>query len=425
MNEYGRHRCEELSRRRLSNKELRDELIRRQNMSTLCHCSAEIDRGTYLFFSVNDMFLGEGDYLLLLFSENGEPSDTQESGLDVYGRIYKYALIRDIAEAKLQGHFTYYSSELDGRLVFLIVFHYGLLPALRDGLISHLTRLCEETSADCRNKYDMDVKVYMSAVIDKPEDIASRYHRLLAAATLHRYIGKTTSVSVYPQNIPAPGSPSPNQLVAKDYAKRIANALIENGDYRTPLQEAISELEAAPHQSVDALKTHFGEFFESICADLKTRGLPLEIEQLRFELQSLLDSNNWIDPVRWLSALLDRAAERRVFKEQAHMERYLTLAETYIKAQLQNPLLSEKEIAEHIGISASYLSTLFRRQRQTTPTKYIRDLRLQQAVELLRTTNFTVLEVCSACGFGSPETFHRVFKAEFAISPGKLKKMNA
>ena len=107
------------------------------------------------------------------------------------------------------------------------------------------------------------------------------------------------------------------------------------------------------------------------------------------------------------------------------MERYLTQAETYIKEQLQNPLLSEKEIAGHIGISASYLSTLFRRQRQTTPTKYIRDLRLQKAAQLLRSTDLTVLEVCNACGFGSLETFHRVFKAEFAISPGKLKKMNA
>jgi len=424
MNDYGRQRCEELSRRKLSNKELRSELIRRQNMATLCHCSAEIDQGTYLFFSVNDMFLGDGDYVLLLFSENSEPSDRQESGLDVYGRIYEYALIRDIAEAKLQGHFTYYSSELDGRLVILIVFHYGLLPALRADLTSQLTRVCEEVCENCRDRYDMDVKAYMSAVIDAPEDIASRYHRLLASVTLHRYIGKPLSGTVFHEHEPAPGNQNPYELVVNELAKKIANRIIEDGDYQTPLREAIAELEAAPHQSVDALKAHFGEFFESICADLKIRGLQLDIEQLRFELQSLITGNKWSEPVDWIAGMLDNAARRRIIKEQIYVERYLTQAEAYISDHLRDPLLSEKEIAEHIGISASYLSTLFRRQRQTTPTKYIRDLRLQQAVELLRSSDRTVLEVCNACGFGSLETFHRVFKAEFAISPGKLRKMN-
>ena len=211
---------------------------------------------------------------------------------------------------------------------------------------------------------------------------------------------------------------------AEDAGFCFTNAIVENGDHRAIFREAITELETEPHQSVDALKSHFGEFFESICADLKTRGLPLEIEQLRFELQSLLDSNNWIDPVRWLSDLLDKAAERRVVKEQTYMERYLSQAEAYIQDQLRNPSLSEKEIAEHVGISASYLSTLFRRHRQITPTKYIRDLRLSKAAELLKSTDLTVLEVCNACGFGSLETFHRVFKAEFAISPGKMRMMN-
>ena len=424
MNSYGTQRCEELSRRRLSGKEMRREWIRRQCMAALCHCSAEIDQGTYLFFSVNDMFLGEGDYILLLFSEIGEPTETQLAGLDVYGRLYKYALIRDVAEEKLEGHFTFYASEMDGRLIFLFVFHYGLLPVLREGLTEQLSRICEDVASDCRVRYDMDVKAYMSTVIKTPEDIASYYHRLLATATLHRYIGKPLPRAVYHQRIPLPGGQSPHQLVVGDFARRIANAILEDGDYRTPFHEAISELESAPHQSVDALKAHFGEFFEAICEDLKIRGLPLETERLRLELQSLIDSNRWSDPVRWLSELLDRAAERRVIKEKTYTERYLAQAEAYIRDHLHEPSLSEKEIADYIGISASYLSTLFRRQRRFTPTRYIRDLRLQKAVGLLQTTDLTILDVCNACGFGSLETFHRVFKAEFAISPGKMRRMH-
>ena len=138
MNEYAKRRCEELSKRRRSNSELTQAMVRRQCMAALCHCSAEIDEGTYLYFSVNDMFLGDGDYVLLLFSESGRPDAGPDKRPDPFARLYKYALIQEAAADCLQGHFTYYASELDGRLVVLIVFHYGLSTALREELLAQL-----------------------------------------------------------------------------------------------------------------------------------------------------------------------------------------------------------------------------------------------------------------------------------------------
>ena len=87
MNDHGKRRCEELFRRRRSNSELQQAMVRRQCMAALCHCSAEIDEGTYLFFSVNDMFLGDGDYVLLLFSESGRSDAAQEERPDPYTRL--------------------------------------------------------------------------------------------------------------------------------------------------------------------------------------------------------------------------------------------------------------------------------------------------------------------------------------------------
>ena len=48
MNDHARKRCEALHARKRSAAELEKELIRRQNMATVCHCSAELDQGAYL-----------------------------------------------------------------------------------------------------------------------------------------------------------------------------------------------------------------------------------------------------------------------------------------------------------------------------------------------------------------------------------------
>lgn len=425
MNEYGRKRCEELHNTKRTAAELEKELVRRQNMATICHCSAEIEQGTYLYFSVNDMYLGGGDYILLLFSETGAPDPERVNGMDIYGRMYEYVLIREEASASLQGHYNFYSSELDGRLVFLIVFHYGLLPIHRQELLDQLARHCEAIADRCKSIYEMQVTTYMSAVISQPEDIAAQYHKLLNTATLHRYIGRQPASAVYRLAAPEPGQSSPLQLDVNASAKAIANAIVKAGDHRRVIGEVLSEMENAPFQSADELKARFGKMSEALCAELKLRGLRLDTNRIQTELQTLImRGNRWAEPTEWLYRFADAAADTKRQSEQHRSHRYFESAEQVISENLTDPALSERSIAESIGISASYLTTLFRRQTQKTPTAYIREKRLQMAAELLRSTEMSVREVSDACGFGSIETFHRAFKTEYGMPPGELKNLN-
>ena len=425
MNDHARKRCEALHARKRSAAELEKEQIRRQNMATVCHCSAELNRGAYLYLSVNDMYLGSGDFVLLMFSETSQASPEQDSGMDIYGRMFQYALIREEASAALQGHYTFYSSELDGRLVFLIVFHYGLLPAHREALLDQLSRHCREISEACRGRYALEVKVYMSAVIDRPEEIASRYHKLLNTATLHRYIGKAEADVVYRQFAPAPGSKSPLQLDTGASAKRIANAVAESADYRRAAAEVLAEMENAPFQSVDELKARFGKLSEELCAELKLRGFRLDTDRIQTELQTLvMGGNTWAEPVDWLYRFVDTVAENKRKSERSHSLRYFETADRIISEKLGDPSLSERSIADQLGISASYLTVLFRRQTQKSPTAYIREKRLTKAAEILRHTDKSVREVSEACGFGSVETFNRAFKEAYGMPPGKLKQLN-
>ena len=96
LNQAASDRAEQLAHQPLSLSEYRNQLVRLKNMALLCHCSAELNQGTLLFFSVNNMFLGKGDCFVILFSELGSPIPKKEHGEDLYGRVYIYAHIDEI-----------------------------------------------------------------------------------------------------------------------------------------------------------------------------------------------------------------------------------------------------------------------------------------------------------------------------------------
>jgi DNA-binding response OmpR family regulator len=91
-------------------------------------------------------------------------------------------------------------------------------------------------------------------------------------------------------------------------------------------------------------------------------------------------------------------------------------AMAYIDARYAEPITRE-EIADHIGISADYLTDCFRQELGITPITYIRRYRIRQACELLRNTNQSITQVALAVGFSDSAHFTRTFQREMKVTP--------
>ena len=76
-----------------------------------------------------------------------------------------------------------------------------------------------------------------------------------------------------------------------------------------------------------------------------------------------------------------------------------------------------RELAEHIGISADYLTDCFRQELGITPISYIRRYRIRQACELLRNTDHSITQVAMAVGFSDSAHFTRTFTREMKVTP--------
>jgi AraC-like DNA-binding protein len=94
-------------------------------------------------------------------------------------------------------------------------------------------------------------------------------------------------------------------------------------------------------------------------------------------------------------------------------------AKRYIEEFYGNDL-SVEHIAKVVGVSPSYLRTLFRKSEQESPIHYLNRVRIDRAKEMLASRMFTLNEVAAACGFQNVYYFSRVFKSITGISPGKF-----
>ena len=79
--------------------------------------------------------------------------------------------------------------------------------------------------------------------------------------------------------------------------------------------------------------------------------------------------------------------------------------------------LSITELAKMCRITPEYFRALFRREFGSSPLKYINNLRLVRAEELLKTGLYSVAQVAMLSGFGDLSRFSREFKKYSGSSP--------
>ena len=93
----------------------------------------------------------------------------------------------------------------------------------------------------------------------------------------------------------------------------------------------------------------------------------------------------------------------------------------YINNNFSSPDISISKLAEFSQMSEVYYRKIFKMMKNITPNKYITNLRIQKAKELLE-YGFIGIEECAInCGFASQQYFCRVFKNHTGYTPFEYK----
>ena len=93
----------------------------------------------------------------------------------------------------------------------------------------------------------------------------------------------------------------------------------------------------------------------------------------------------------------------------------------YIETHLGEPL-EIQVLADEAHLSVYYFQRLFSKLVGRPIAEYQKQRRLARALELLRQSDDTILDIALELGFGSHETFTRAFKAAFHMTPDEARR---
>ena len=93
----------------------------------------------------------------------------------------------------------------------------------------------------------------------------------------------------------------------------------------------------------------------------------------------------------------------------------------YIKEYYCKKDISMEELARESGLTASYFRSLFRKQFGKSPQQYVTELRMERAMELLRSNMLSVAQVAEQCGYNGQSYFCREFKKHVGIAPSRYR----
>jgi AraC-like DNA-binding protein len=93
----------------------------------------------------------------------------------------------------------------------------------------------------------------------------------------------------------------------------------------------------------------------------------------------------------------------------------------YVEQSYSEPIPLERA-ASVAALESSYFSSYFRAKVGITFTDWLRQVRVEKAMDLMKTRDFSITEVADEVGFGDLRTFERAFKKHTRMTPREFKK---
>lgn len=101
-----------------------------------------------------------------------------------------------------------------------------------------------------------------------------------------------------------------------------------------------------------------------------------------------------------------------------HKKQIAEQAVEYLKSHYCDETLSLNDVAQSLNISVPYLAVLLKQETGRNFSSHLLEIRMEKAIEFLRTTSMTVSEISEKVGYSSSQYFAVCFKKYTGASPG-------
>lgn len=96
-------------------------------------------------------------------------------------------------------------------------------------------------------------------------------------------------------------------------------------------------------------------------------------------------------------------------------------AKEYIHKNYSDSEININDLCNYLHISQTYFSLLFKKETKMTFTNYLTSIRMDEAKQLLKTTDMKTFEVARKIGYSEPNYFSYCFKRYLGVSPSEYR----
>ncbi len=164
-----------------------------------------------------------------------------------------------------------------------------------------------------------------------------------------------------------------------------------------------------------ANKGHFIEQIKKIC-ELDEQSLTENLGKIRFLVLSLFES--FTDDLMLLTN--DKNKSTLPYYHLDEVQR----AVQHINENFTEDITLER-LAKYVNLSKTYFSVIFKQATGIAPYDYLILRRIERALELLRYTNDSIVDISGKCGFNSLSNFNRRFKNATGMSPKEYRNIKS
>jgi len=195
-------------------------------------------------------------------------------------------------------------------------------------------------------------------------------------------------------------------------------------NYNSELIRYCTEVEKWQKAYIDKQYNHFISLNEWICSNLETITILHKYQAQVFSFISCVlgeAEHTAVTSVNELRKLLQKHATYML--QTSNQERTVDLIIQYIKEHYCDDLSTAK-LSEQFNLSSNYITNLLKQELGIRYNDYITQLRLEHAKELLVSTNLSVKNITSACGYYSQSHFTKLFVEKEGCTPIEYRKRN-
>lgn len=114
--------------------------------------------------------------------------------------------------------------------------------------------------------------------------------------------------------------------------------------------------------------------------------------------------------VQWLSQILEQTDDRQLAGGTV-CEIQMFIRQHY------NENITLNSLAEQFYLHPNYLSRLFKEKTGKNFVEYLTEVRMEKVKELLRSSDYKIIEICAMTGYDNPRYFSKVFKQYTGMTP--------